>query len=253
MSPVTVSRSTDTHLEIHADYASLARCDICSSRPHRGLYMAMRLITSRWSATYVRRQRGTARIRPTHAAAAAIGRRYLLPAGPRTANLRVCWCGLILEQTDRRTPYRFLNPALHTMLWHWQLQRRGWTARRPVQVHGLLAQWVASYCFWSSSLWRWYWRSSGVATASKRDNEDSASSPVRTMLYRTLVSARDRHTQVSASLPRDRTFAPPLSRISTPRKLPLWISICLRRIWFRGYGYNIDVRVSVELGFKVRI
>ena len=53
------------------------------------------------SATYVRWQRGTARIRPLHAAAAAIDQ-YLLPAGPTAANLQqwVCCCEPMLGQTD---------------------------------------------------------------------------------------------------------------------------------------------------------
>jgi len=65
---------------------------------------------------------GTARIRPPHAAAAAVDR-YLLPARPTSANLPA---GLLLwthagtdRPTDRRTdgltPYRFIDPASHTM------------------------------------------------------------------------------------------------------------------------------------------
>jgi len=58
------------------------------------------LTTSLCSATYVRWQRGTARIRPQHAAAAvctAVTDRYFLHAGPTAANLqqRVCRCGPI--------------------------------------------------------------------------------------------------------------------------------------------------------------
>jgi len=56
------------------------------------------------SATYARLQRGTARIRRPHAAAAEIDR-YILPAGLTAANLQQqgCCCGSVLEQTDRQT------------------------------------------------------------------------------------------------------------------------------------------------------
>ena len=70
------------------------------------------------SATYECWQRGTARIRPPHAAvqAAAIDR-YILPVEPTAANLqqRVCCCGPMLGQTDGRTLYRFIDPVHHTM------------------------------------------------------------------------------------------------------------------------------------------
>ena len=64
--------------------------------------------TSRCSASCVRWQRGTARIRPPlllSAGSVAIDR-YLLPAGPTAANLqqRVCCCGPCWDiQTDGRT------------------------------------------------------------------------------------------------------------------------------------------------------
>ena len=60
----------------------------------------MQKITSLCSATYVRWQRGTARIRPPHATAAAIDR-YLLPPGPQQQTRRTL---LQWENgTDRRT------------------------------------------------------------------------------------------------------------------------------------------------------
>jgi len=75
--------------------------------------------TSLYSANYVRWQRGTARIGPPHAATAAVDR-YLLPAGSHTAtNLqrRVCCCGPMLGQTDRRTDgHRTVSQTLFRML-----------------------------------------------------------------------------------------------------------------------------------------
>jgi len=74
-------------------------------------------ITSLCSATCVRWQRGTARIRSLHAAAAAIDRDHL-PARPTAANQqqRVCCCRPMPGQTDRRTLYRFIHPVPHNML-----------------------------------------------------------------------------------------------------------------------------------------
>jgi len=42
---------------------------------------------------------------------------YLLPARPTAANLqqRVCCCGPVLGQTDGRTPFRYTDPAPHTL------------------------------------------------------------------------------------------------------------------------------------------
>jgi len=85
-----------------------------------GYILANLKSTSLCSATYVRWQRGTARIRSPHAAAAAIDR-YLLPNGLTAANLqqRVYRSGPMLGQTDGRTDgwtmYRFIDPAPHTM------------------------------------------------------------------------------------------------------------------------------------------
>jgi len=69
----------------------------------KSLAQAVQFQTSRCSATYVRWQRGTARILTAHAAAAAVDR-YLLLTGPTTADLqqRVCCCGPMLRQTDGR-------------------------------------------------------------------------------------------------------------------------------------------------------
>jgi len=79
----------------------------------------MTVSTSMCSATYIRWQRGTARVRPPHAAAAAIDR-YLLPAGLTAANL--LQRGLLLcahagtdGRTDGWTPYGFIDPAPHIM------------------------------------------------------------------------------------------------------------------------------------------
>ena len=43
--------------------------------------------------------------------------RYLLPAELTAANLqqRVCCCEPMLEQTDGRTPYHYIDPAPHSM------------------------------------------------------------------------------------------------------------------------------------------
>jgi len=60
----------------------------CSSRR---CILGISDITSPCSATYVRWQRGTARVRPPHAAAVAIDR-VLLPTGPTAANLQQCVC-----------------------------------------------------------------------------------------------------------------------------------------------------------------
>jgi len=88
---------------------------------------------SLYSASYVRWQHGTVRIRPLLSAGRAAIDRYLLPAGPTAANLhqRVCCYGPMLGhrdgQTDRRTDrqtdrqtdgqisYRFIDPAPRTM------------------------------------------------------------------------------------------------------------------------------------------
>jgi len=63
--------------------------------------------TSLCSATHIRWQRGTARIREPPAAATAVDRN-LLPAEFTAANLqqRVCYCGPMLGQTDRQTDGR---------------------------------------------------------------------------------------------------------------------------------------------------
>jgi len=37
--------------------------------------------------------------------------RYILPAGPTAANLRVSCCGPVLRLTDERTPDRCIDPA----------------------------------------------------------------------------------------------------------------------------------------------
>ena len=75
--------------------------------------------TSLCSASQVRRQRGTARIRPLLSAGCAAIDRYLPPAGSTTANLQQ-WVGLVAVgpcwdrqtngQRDGRTPYRYIDP-----------------------------------------------------------------------------------------------------------------------------------------------
>jgi len=57
---------------------------------------------------------------PPHAAAAAATARYLLPAGRTAANPPHTaaageWDKQMDRQTDRRTPYRFIDPAPHTI------------------------------------------------------------------------------------------------------------------------------------------
>jgi len=58
-----------------------------------------------------------ARRTPLLSAGRAAIDRYLLPAGPTAAILqqRVCCCGPMLRQTDRRTLYRYLDPAFRDL------------------------------------------------------------------------------------------------------------------------------------------
>jgi len=67
---------------------------------------------SQCSATYVRRKRDTAHIRPPHAAAATTDR-HLLPAWPSAATSLQQW-PMTDRRTDGRTRFRFIDIALHT-------------------------------------------------------------------------------------------------------------------------------------------
>jgi len=145
-----------------------------------------------------------------HAAAAAIGR-YLLPAGPRTANMRVFWWCTHFG-TDRQTDtVPFLEPCSTyyavtlaiTETWL-DSETSSTGARSAGAVSGLVLLLIVVVMTLILAL---VWRRYRIKARQRRLSQLACTYNV---VPYALVSARDRHAQVSASLPRDRTFAPPL-------------------------------------------